>query len=112
MAARAHKASRSRSSSGKWSAEVTETSDAMDLESGIFKSDDPNRIAASVKRSAERSRRRKSGPFRSAMSMLTFYANRGGKNLSARRRKILEAAKGRLRKLFGRPEKRRATHNR
>jgi len=82
---------------------VTETSDAMTLEKDIFKSDSPKRIAASVKRSAERSHRRKSGPFRSAMSMLNFYINRAGKNLSASRRKILEAAKNQLRRLFHRP---------
>jgi hypothetical protein len=87
----------------KWSAQVTETSDAMDLEKDVFKSDNPEEIATSVKRSAERSRRRKSPPFRSAMSMLNFYVNRAGKNLSARRRRILEASKNRLRQLFHRP---------
>jgi len=91
------------SRSRRWSAKVTETSDAMTLEKDIFKSDSPKRIAASVKRSAERSHRRKSGPFRSAMSMLNFYINRAGKNLSASRRKILEAAKNQLRRLFHRP---------
>jgi hypothetical protein len=64
---------------GKWSAKVTETSDAMDLEKDVFKSRSPEHIAASEKRSAERSHRGKSSPFRSAMSMLTFYINRGGK---------------------------------
>ena len=78
----------------KWSAEVTEHSDALDLEADIFESDDPARIAHSLKRSAERSNRRKSAPFRSAMSMLTFYINRAGKNLSPDRKKTLEA-KGR-----------------
>ena len=92
-----------KSSPRKWSAKVTETSDSMDLEKNVFKSDSPQRIATSVKRSAERSRRRKSGAFRSAMSMLTFYANRAGKNLSARRRRVLDAAKNRLRRLFHRP---------
>jgi hypothetical protein len=87
----------------QWSAEVTETSDAMTLEKDVFKSRSPKRIAQSVKRSAERSHRRKSGPFRSAMSMLTFYINRGGKNLSASRKRVLEAAKNRLRRLFHRP---------
>jgi hypothetical protein len=86
----------------RWSAKVTETSDAMDLEEGVFKSDSPQRIAVSVKRSAERSHRRKSNPFRSAMSMLNFYINRGGKNFSASRRRVLEAAKKRLRRLFHR----------
>ncbi|HZK92210.1 MAG TPA: DUF3175 domain-containing protein [Stellaceae bacterium] len=87
----------------KWSAKVTETSDAMDLKKDVFKSKSPKRIAASVKRSAERSQRRKTSPFRSAMSMLNFYMNRAGKNLSASRRRVLESAKGRLRRLFRRP---------
>lgn len=87
----------------KWSAKVTETSDAMDLEEDVFKSDNPERIAASVKRSAERSHRRKSSPLRSAMSMLTFYKNRAGRNLSPRRKGIIDAAKNRLRRLFHRP---------
>ena len=87
----------------KWSAKVTETSDAMDLEKDVFKSDSPREIAGSVKRSAERSHRRKSRPFRSAMSMLNFYINRAGKNLSARRKRTLEAAKNRLRRMFHRP---------
>jgi hypothetical protein len=85
----------------KWSAEATETSDALTLEHNIFKQS-PTRIAASLKRSAEHSRRRKSSPFRSAMSMLTFYINRGGKNLSAPQRKKLNDAKQKLRELFGR----------
>jgi len=86
----------------KWSAEITGHSDALDLERSVFKSDDPRRIAKSLKRSAERSERRKSGPFRSAMSMLSFYVNRGGSNLSARRKRTLEKAKDELRRLFGR----------
>jgi hypothetical protein len=86
----------------KWSAKVAETSDALDLEPGVFRSQDPKRIAASLKRSAERSGRRKAGPFRSAMSMLTFYINRAGKTLPATRRRMLERAKGELRKQFGR----------
>jgi hypothetical protein len=85
----------------KWSAKVTEKSDALDLDHEIFKKS-PTAIARSLKRSAERSHRRKSSPYRSAMSMLTFYINRAGKNLSATRRKKLEDAKGRLRKAFGR----------
>jgi len=92
-----------KSSPRKWSAKVTKTSDAMDLEQDVFKSDSPKHIAASVKRSAERSRRRKSSPFRAAMSMLTFYGNRAGKNLSASRRRVLDAAKNQLRRLFHRP---------
>lgn len=87
---------------GKWSAEVTKNSNVLDLEQGVFKSDDPTRIALSLKRSAERSDRRKSSPFRSAMSMLTFYLNRAGKNLSASRKRTLEMAKTKLREAFGR----------
>jgi uncharacterized protein DUF3175 len=86
----------------KWSAKVTETSDAMDLEKDVFKSNSPRHIAASVKRAAERSHRRKSGSFRSAMSVLSFYINRAGKTLSTGRRRILEASKNRLRQLFHR----------
>jgi hypothetical protein len=86
----------------KWSAEVTEHSDALDLERDVFKSNDPKKIARSLKASAEHSRRRKATPYRSAMSMLTFYINRAGKNLSAEERKALEAAKPELRALFGR----------
>jgi hypothetical protein len=84
----------------KWSGRVTRESDALDLKQGVFKLSDPKKIAASLKRSAERSHRRKSDPYRSAMSMLTFYINRGGGNLSAARKKRLERAKDELRKLF------------
>jgi hypothetical protein len=87
----------------RWSQRVTETSDAMDLEQGVFKKTSPRAIARSVKRSAEQSTRRKSPPFRSAMSMLTFYLNRGGKNLPPAEKKILVRAKDELRKLYGRP---------
>jgi hypothetical protein len=90
-----------RMSPRKWSAEVTEHSDALDLDREIFKKS-PTAIARSLKRSAERSHRRKSSPYRSAMSMLTFYINRAGKNLSTTRRKKLEAAKDMLREEFGR----------
>ena len=86
----------------KWSAEVTKDSDALDLEQSVFKSDDPHKIAASLKRSAERSDRRKAGPFRSAMSMLSFYINRAGSQLSAERKRTLTNAKTELRKLYGR----------
>lgn len=86
----------------KWSAEVTEKSDALTLEEGVFESEEPEKIAASLKRSAEKSHRRKSEPFRSAMSMLTFYINRAGKNLPASQKKVLEQAKAELRKEFGR----------
>lgn len=83
----------------KWSRHVTETSDAMTLDDGVFKKS-PRAMALSIKRSAEKSDRRKSGPFRSAMSMLTFYENRAGRNLSAARRKKLEQAKEELRALY------------
>ena len=79
-----------------------ETSDALDLEKGVFVLDSPHRIALSLKRSAERSRRRKADPFRSAMSMLNFYINRAGRNLPKTRRERLEAAKNELRRLYGR----------
>ena len=84
----------------KWSSAVTRNSNALDLARGVFRNDDPAAIARSLKRSAERSSRRKSSPYRSALSMLTFYINRAGRSLSARRRRILEAAKGRLRELY------------
>lgn len=88
----------------KWSHEVTEHSDALDLRPHVFESDDPKEIARSLKTSAEASDRRKSEPYRSAMSMLTFYINRAGSNLPARRKQILEEAKDELRRLFGRDE--------
>jgi hypothetical protein len=81
---------------------VTEHSDALDLNHGVFTLKDPKEIAASLKRSAERSTRRKSDPYRSAMSMLSFYINRAGANLPKTRRKTLEAAKDELRRQFGR----------
>ena len=81
---------------------MTQTSDALDLEAGVFKKKSARAIAQSVKRSAERSTRRKAPPFRSAMSMLTFYENRGGKNLTAADKKRLQDAKEELRKLFHR----------
>ena len=87
----------------KWSARVTTESDALDLEGGVFTSRDPKRIAASLKRSADRSKRRKSEPYRSAMSMLVFYINRGGRNLTASRKRVLERAKDELRQLYGKP---------
>ena len=85
----------------RWSQNVTEHSDALTLDKGVFTSRDPKRIAASLKRSAERSSRRKSSPFRSALSMLTFYINRAGKNLPASRKRTLMRAKDELRKQFG-----------
>ena len=86
----------------RWSARVTRESDALTLERSVFKKKDPKAIARSLKRSAERSKRRKSAPFRSAMSMLTFYMNRAGDNLSASQAKVLNAAKDELRRLYGR----------
>jgi len=87
----------------RWSQRVTEESNALDLEPGIFTVDDPREIARSLKRSAEHSDRRKAGPFRSAMSMLTFYINRAGRQLNKAQRARLEAAKDELRALFGKP---------
>jgi hypothetical protein len=89
--------------SRRWSAKVAETSDALDLEPDVFASHDPRHIARSLKHSAETSHRRKAEPFRSAMSMLTFYINRAGQNLPDSQRQVLERAKPELRRLFGRP---------
>ena len=86
----------------KWSAEVTRHSDALDLDKDVFASRDPRAIAKSLKHSAERSHRRKTTPFRSAMSMLTFYINRAGTKLSRSQKKVLEAAKDELRREFHR----------
>jgi hypothetical protein len=91
-----------RARSKRWSQRVTETSNALDLERGVFSKGSARAIAQSLKRSAERSRRRKSDPYRSAMSMLTFYVNRAGKSLSKTRRARLEAAKDELRALYAR----------
>jgi translation initiation factor 2 alpha subunit (eIF-2alpha) len=87
--------------SKRWSRDVTEHSNALDLEDSVFTKDSPRQIALSLKRSAEHSKRRKSDPYRSAMSMLTFYINRAGKNLPKTRRDRLEKAKDELRDLFG-----------
>jgi hypothetical protein len=86
----------------KWSQRVTQTSDALDLEQGVFTWDDPKRIALSLSRSAEASTRRKADPFRSAMSMLVFYINRAGRKLDRHQKQILEQAKQELRILYGR----------
>jgi len=86
----------------RWSARVTRDSNALDLKGGVFKQTSAKKIAASLKRSAERSSRRKSGAYRSALSMLTFYINRAGKNLPKTERTRLERAKGELKKEFGR----------
>ena len=83
----------------KWSAKVTKTSNAMDLKKGVFRESDPKKIARSVKKSAETSTRRKASPKRSAMSMLSFYENRAGKNLSAKDRKKIDRAKEELKKM-------------
>jgi len=83
-----------------WSGYVTRHSFALDLAEGIFTWDDPRKIAASLKKSAEESGRRKGTPFQSAMSMLNFYINRAGGNLKPQRKRILEQAKTELRKLF------------
>ncbi len=89
----------------RWSRKVTEQSHALDLETGVFSKHDPRAIARSLKRSAERSSQRKSEPYRSAMSMLTFYINRAGNQLSNTDRSRLEAAKDELRRLYGRQRK-------
>ncbi len=81
---------------------MTRESNALDLEEGVFALEDPRRIARSLKRSAECSRRRRAGPFASAMSMLTFYINRAGSNLDDGQREVLEQAKDELRRLYGR----------
>ena len=85
-----------------WSGKVTQKSDALDLEEGVFTLKDPRKIALSLKRSAEKSKRRKAEPFQSAMSMLNFYINRAGQGLPKKEKKILERAKDELREVFGR----------
>jgi hypothetical protein len=87
--------------STRWSQKVTETSNALDLEQHVFSQKDPKAIARSLKRSADRSQRRKTSPFRSAMSMLTFYINRAGEKLPKTQRNRLEKAKDELRELYG-----------
>lgn len=100
MAEKTHKKKTGAAKTKKWSGKVTRTSNALDLRSGIFKSRDPVKIARSLKRSAERSKRRKGTSYQSAMSMLNFYINRGGKNLSESKKKVLERAKDKLREQF------------
>ena len=85
-----------------WSSDVTRRSNALDLDRGVFTTTDPRRVALSLKRSAEASKRRKGTPYQSAMSMLNFYLNRAGKNVPAKRRRVLERAKAELRTLFRR----------
>ena len=101
-AAKSRTKSTSSNATKKWSKHVNETSDAMDIESGVFKSGSAEAIARSLKESSLRSRRRKGTPFQSAMSMLNFYINRAGKNLPKARRDTLVKAKGKLREAFGR----------
>jgi uncharacterized protein DUF3175 len=98
----AAKKSQSAQSRRRWSRRVTKSSNALDLDRGVFTWKDPRKIARSLKRSAERSHRRKSDPYRSAMSMLTFYINRAGDKLGARQKHVLERAKNDLRELYGR----------
>ncbi len=93
--------------SRRWSQKVTETSNALDIKGGTFAKNDPAEIARELKRDAEQSHRRKSSPYRSAMSMLTFFINRAGSGLSPTRKKKLERAKVELRKLFGKDEPKR-----
>ncbi len=91
-----------KTSSKRWSAKVTKHSDALDLERSVFKSEDPHKIALSLKRSAQTSKRRKATPYQSAMSMLNFYINRTGNNLPEKRKRVLERAKDELREVFDR----------
>jgi hypothetical protein len=100
--ARRKSAANKKAATNRWSQRVTRESNALDLKHGVFTLRDPKRIAASLKRSAERSRRRKTGAYRSALSMLTFYINRAGRNLPAGRRLTLMRAKDELRRQFGR----------
>lgn len=95
---------RRRTRARRWSKQVAERSDALDLQRGVFTSDSSRAIARSLKRSAERSTRRKATPFQSAMSMLNLYINRAGRTLPAKRRRVLERAKHELRAAFGRAE--------
>ena len=95
------KPAKTKAAAKRWSHDVTEHSRALDLEKGVFSLKDPQEIAASLRRSAEASRRRKADPFRSAMSMLVFYINRAGKTLGEADRARLEKAKDELRKAFG-----------
>jgi hypothetical protein len=97
-----HLLARVGSLTSRWSRHVTDTSDALDLEAGIFKTGSAEDIAQSLKRSSTQSRRRKGKSFQSAMSMLNFYINRAGRNLAKSRRDVLQEAKRRLREAFGR----------
>jgi hypothetical protein len=103
MAAKGASGRKSAKVGRRWSSRVTRTSDALDLDPGLFTRSSARAIASSLKRSADRSRRRKTDSFRSAMSMLTFYVNRAGKTLSADRKRLLQDAKEELRSLYHRP---------
>jgi len=98
-------AKKRKSTKRKWSQNVTNNSDALDLKKGVFTLTDPKKIAESLKRSAKHSHRRKGTPYQSAMSMLTFYINRDGKNLGEKQKETLEKAKDELRILFGKEKK-------
>jgi hypothetical protein len=98
----ARKSAAKKTAPKRWSQRVTKESDALDLKQGVFKLTDPKKIAASLKRSAEHSSRRKAGAYRSALSMLTFYINRAGKTLPNTQRSRLERAKTELKRQFGR----------
>ncbi|HEV7877066.1 DUF3175 domain-containing protein [Bradyrhizobium sp.] len=100
--ARRKSVAKRKASPKRWSQRVTQKSDALDLKRGVFTLRDPKAIAASLKRSAERSSRRKAGAYRSALSMLTFYVNRAGKTLPKTQRDRLERAKTELKRQFGR----------
>jgi hypothetical protein len=100
--ASAQRAPRARTDGRKWSSKVTQNSDALDLEAGVFTRRSPRQIALSLKRSALASRKRKAKPFQSAMSMLNFHINRGGSGLTAERRRVLNQAKMELRRVFDR----------
>jgi hypothetical protein len=101
-AAKRHTKSSASGTTNRWSQHVNETSDAMDLDAGVFKNGDAEAIARALKASSLHSRRRKGTPFQSAMSMLNFYINRAGRNLPKTRRETLTKAKGKLREAFGR----------
>jgi len=100
-AGKAAATSRAKRPARRWSQRVTRQSDALDLDRGVFTLHDPKRIAASLKRSAEHSSRRKAGAYRSALSMLTFYINRAGRQLSKSQRQRLDRAKTELKRQFG-----------
>ena len=93
-----------KTSARRWSQRATQTSNALDLDRGVFKWSNPKRIANSLKHSAEASHRRKASPFQSAMSMLNFYINRAGRGLPAKQKRVLNQTKAELRKAFGRFE--------